>query len=113
MVHSCTVGNLAVAAAYAMLDKPDPLAAASRVVAGYNAEFPLDEKELAALFGLISLRLCLSACLAAHQQQQRPDDDYLAISQTPLRRSLPELLRIHPRFAEMVFRQACNREPCP
>src|SRR5207302_1534850 len=113
MIQSCTIGNLAVAAAYALLDKPDPLAAAALVVAGYHAEFPLNEQELPALFGLITLRLCLSACLAAHQQQQRPEDDYLAISQAPLRRALPGLLWTRPRFAEMVFRRACDLEPCP
>src|SRR5262249_5015171 len=77
------------------------------------AEFPLLEQELAALFGLICLRLCLSACMAAHQQEQRPDDEYLAISQAPLRRTLPGLARIHPRFAEAVFRHACGLPPCP
>lgn len=112
MVFSATVGNLAVAAAYVLLDKPDPLAAAAHVVEGYHAGFPLLDRELAALFGLICLRLCLSACMAAHQQQQRPDDEYLAISQAPLRRTLPRLLSIHPRFAEAVFRHACGLPPC-
>ena len=36
MVHSFTVGDLAVAIAYAILDKPDPLAAAAQVAAGYH-----------------------------------------------------------------------------
>jgi 4-aminobutyrate aminotransferase-like enzyme/Ser/Thr protein kinase RdoA (MazF antagonist) len=112
MVHSCTVANLAVAAAYVVLDKPAPLAAAAQVIAGYHAAFPLTEDELAALFGLICLRLALSACHAADQQQQRPGDEYLAISQVPLRRSLPALLRIHPRFAEAMFRHACGLAPC-
>src|SRR5262249_36805252 len=112
MVHSYTVANLAVAAAYVMLDKPDPLAAAAQVVEGYHAEFPLTETEISVLFGLMALRLCLSACHAADQQQQRPDDEYLAISQAPLRRTLPALLRIHPRFAEAVFRRACGLAPC-
>src|SRR5207249_2078705 len=61
---------------------------------------------------LICLRLCLSACHAADQQQQRPDDDYLAISQAPLRRTLPGLLKVHPRFAEARFRRACGLPPC-
>src|SRR5581483_3865494 len=87
--------------------------AAAHVVEGYHAEFPLTEPELAVLFGLMTLRLCLSACLAADQLQQRPDDPYLAISQEPLQRALPGLLRIHPRFAEAVFRRACGLTPCP
>jgi len=66
MVHSFTVGDLAVAIAYAILDKADPLAAAAHVAAGYHAEFPLSECEVAALFGLVSLRLDLSGCRASN-----------------------------------------------
>jgi 4-aminobutyrate aminotransferase-like enzyme/Ser/Thr protein kinase RdoA (MazF antagonist) len=111
MVHSFTVANLAVAAAYAALDKPDPLLAAAQVVAGYHAEFPLLPVEFASLFGMFCMRLALSASVAASQQQQRPDDQYLAVSQGPLRRTLPRLLAIHASFAEAVFRQACGLPP--
>jgi 4-aminobutyrate aminotransferase-like enzyme/Ser/Thr protein kinase RdoA (MazF antagonist) len=112
MVYSCTAGNLAVAAAYVLLDRPDPLAAAALVVEGYHTEFLLAEQEIAALFGLICLRLCLSACHAADQERQRPDDAYLTVSQEPVRRTLPRLLCIHPRFAEALFRRACGWAPC-
>lgn len=60
MVFSYTVANLAIAIAYAILDKADPLAAAAQIVAGYNAEHALTEAEIAALFGLVKLRLCVS-----------------------------------------------------
>ncbi|HMX27171.1 MAG TPA: aminotransferase class III-fold pyridoxal phosphate-dependent enzyme [Blastocatellia bacterium] len=108
MVVSYTVNELAVAIAYAVLDKADPLAVAAQIVAGYHAENPLTDVELSALFGLIRLRLCVSVCLAAHQQQQRPDDQYLAISQQPIRNTLPRLAKIHPRFAEASLRRACG-----
>lgn len=104
MVFSYTVGNLAIAIAYAILDKADPLAAAAQIVAGYNSEFALTKDEIAALFGLVKLRLCVSVCMAAVQQQQRPDDEYLTISQQPIRKTLPKLAAIHPRFAEAAFR---------
>ncbi len=113
MVYSYTVGDLAVTIAYAVLDKPDPLVAAAHVVSGYHVEYPLTEDEIAALFGLVCLRLCMSVCMAAHQQRQRPDDAYLTISQEPIRRTLPRLLQIHPRFAEAAFRHACDLEPVP
>ncbi len=97
--------------AYTILEKPNPLAVAAEIVKGYHAEFALDETEINALFGMIALRLCMSVCLAAHQQAQRPDDEYLAISQAPIRQTLPKLAEIHPRFAEAVFRHACGLEP--
>lgn len=113
MVYSVTVGNLAVAAAYALLGARDPLAAAADVVAGYHSARPLAEAELKALFGLIRLRLCTSVVMAALQKRQRPGDGYLAISQGPITRALPILARVHPRFAEATFRHACEKEPAP
>ena len=50
MVHSATVCDLAIAIAYAMLDKHDPIAAAAEVVAGYHQVRPLSEAETDALY---------------------------------------------------------------
>jgi len=108
MVYSFTVGDLAVAIAYAMLEKPDPLAAAAQIVEGYHAEYPITEAEIDALFGLVCLRLCMSVCLAAQQQPQRPDDDYLSISQRSIRNTLPKLMALDPRFAAEAFRDLCG-----
>jgi 4-aminobutyrate aminotransferase-like enzyme/Ser/Thr protein kinase RdoA (MazF antagonist) len=113
MVYSYLVGDLAIATAYAALDARDPLAAAADVVRGYHAERPLSEDELRALFGLIRLRLCTSVCLAAEQMRERPDDEYLAISQAAIMRTLPLLARTNPRFAEACFRHACGMPPAP
>ena len=111
IVYSYSVAEPAVAIAYAVLDQSDPLEVASAVVRGYHAAHPLTEDELSVLFGLVQLRLCVSASLAAHQQRQRPDDEYLAISQGPLRRTLPVLAAIHPDVAEDVLRDACGFAP--
>ena len=94
MVHSWTVADPAVALAYAMLDAADPLAVAEAVIHGYQSEHPLLQQERAAVFPLACLRLCMSACIAAWQQAQRSDDEYLAVSQRPIRRTLPTLATI-------------------
>jgi len=86
IVHAYAIADLAIAVAYAVLGKPDPLAAAVAVVRGYQEIRPLDEDEMGALFGLVLLRLCTSVCVAARQQRQRPDDPYLAVSQEPIAR---------------------------
>ena len=106
IVHSWTVADPAVAIAYAMLDAADPLAAAAAIVRGYQAEHPLRDDELAAVFPLACLRLCMSACIAAWQQAQRPDDEYLAVSQAPIRRTLPVLAAIPLDFAAETLRAA-------
>ena len=104
IVHSWTVADPAVAIAYAMLDAADPLAAAAAIARGYHAEHPLRDEELAAVFPLACLRLCVSACIAAWQQAQRPHDEYLAISQGPIRRTLPVLAAIPLGLAEETLR---------
>jgi Ser/Thr protein kinase RdoA (MazF antagonist) len=106
MVHSWTVADPAVAVAYAMLDAPNPLATAAAIVRGYQAAHPLRDDELAAVFPLACLRLCMSACIAAWQQRQRPDDAYLGVSQAPIRRTLPVLAAIPIRVAEETLRSA-------
>ena len=111
MLHSYRVAEPAVAIAYAVLDQAAPLAVAGAVVRGFHAAHPLTEDEVSVLFGLVQLRLCVSASLAAHQQRQRPDDEYLAISQGPLRRTLPALAAIHPDVAEDTLRDACGFSP--
>jgi 4-aminobutyrate aminotransferase-like enzyme len=89
------------------------LATAAYLVASYHAENPLNEEEIAAVFGLACMRLCLSVCLAAHQSKQRPDDEYLQISQKAIQATLPRLTQIHPRFAAAAFRHACGMVPVP
>jgi 4-aminobutyrate aminotransferase-like enzyme len=109
------VADLAVALAYAILDKPDPVEAAAHVVRGYHAANPLGEEEPVLLFDLVKLRLCLSVALAARQSRQRPGDDYLTISQAAIRRTLPRLIAMDPRFLEsaMLTRIAARRGPSP
>jgi len=111
MIHGYTVGDLAIAIAYAILDKPRPLETATEIVRGYHSSFQLKENEIVALFGLVTLRLCMSVCIAAEQQKSQPDNEYLGISQLPIRNTLPKLIAIHPRFAEATFREACGLSP--
>ncbi len=113
MLLSHTVNEVAIAMAYVALSADDPLAAAAAVLAGYYEVHPLTEPEIACLFGLMGMRLCTSVCLAARQQAERPDVDYLGISQAAIRLTLPQLAAVHPRFAHYVFRDACGLPPVP
>ncbi|MCB0180337.1 MAG: aminotransferase class III-fold pyridoxal phosphate-dependent enzyme [Anaerolineae bacterium] len=113
MLHTYTICELAIATAYVMLDKPDPLATAAAVVSGYHQALPLTEPELAVLYDLICLRLCMSVTISAHQQQREPDNDYLSISQKPAWALLERLLEVNPQLAHYIFRDACHLPPCP
>ena len=113
MARTCTVCDLAIAAAYAMMDKPDPLAAAVQIVAGYHAAFPLTEAEIEALFPLICIRLSISVTNSAYQRKVEPENEYLTISERPAWALLEKLAAINPRFAHYSFRQACGLPACP
>jgi|SRR6185503_10028575 len=92
MVYSWTVGNLAIAVAYVVLEKEDPCASAAHVIDGYLKEFRLEQEELDVLWKLVRLRLAMSVCLAAQQLRQRPENEYLRISQRAIAETLPKLL---------------------
>lgn len=113
MVHTFTIADPAVAMAYACLDKPDVPAALRAVAKGYHLARPFSDDELAVVFDLACLRLCLSVCVAADQQRQRPGDEYLTVSQAPIRRTLPRLAAIPPRLVEAHLRAGCGLDPVP
>ena len=92
MVYSYTVGELAIAIAYVVLDKPDPRAAADQVIEGYASEFRLFDEELEMLWPLVRLRLAMSVCIAASQLREQPENEYLRISQKSIEASLPRLI---------------------
>jgi len=113
MVFSYTCSDLAVACAYAMLDKPDPLAVAAQVTRGYHRSYPLTGPEIELLFDLICLRLCMSVAISAQQQSLEPDNRYLAVSEQPAWALLEQLAGTSPRFAHYVLRHACGMSPVP
>lgn len=91
MVYSYTAGDLAIAVAYVVLDKPHPRAAADEVIKGFTSEFALLDEELEAVWPLALLRLAVSACMAAYQQRQQPENEYLRISQRAITQNLPRI----------------------
>ncbi|MBE9544187.1 MAG: aminotransferase class III-fold pyridoxal phosphate-dependent enzyme, partial [Proteobacteria bacterium] len=113
MVYTRTVNEVAIACAYAMLGKTDPLVAAGYVVGGYHQTCPLTGQELAVLFDLICMRLCMSVCHSAHQSRQEPDNEYLCVSEKPAWDLLFKLVNIHPRLAQYGLRHACGLAPVP
>jgi 4-aminobutyrate aminotransferase-like enzyme len=96
-----------------VLGKPDPLAAAASLVAGYHRAHPLSEDEVAALFPLIGARLAVSVVNSALRKREQPDDPYLVVSEAPAWEALERLAVIHPRLAHYSLRHACGLPPLP
>jgi 4-aminobutyrate aminotransferase-like enzyme/Ser/Thr protein kinase RdoA (MazF antagonist) len=113
MHHGAIVSEVAIAAAYAILGKADPLAAASAVVRGFHRACPLEEGEIAALYTLIGMRLAVSVTNSAHRKKVKPEDAYVMVSEAPAWEALERWDKIHPRFAHYTFRDACGFEPMP
>ncbi len=112
-VHTWTVADLAIAIAYSILKRDDPLVVARLMATHYHTTRPLNEHEVAALFGLICMRLCTSVVMAAEQTKAQPDNDYLLVSQEPIRRTLPKLVVTPFDFAHATLREAVGLPAIP
>ncbi|MBL8161936.1 MAG: aminotransferase class III-fold pyridoxal phosphate-dependent enzyme [Anaerolineae bacterium] len=113
MTYAPTVAELAVALAYVMMGKDNPLDAAAAVIQGYHEQFALTEQEVSLLYVLVAARLCLSVCISWYQQRQEPDNQHLSISEVAAWDLLKRWRDIHPNFAHSVFRNACGWSPHP
>jgi Ser/Thr protein kinase RdoA (MazF antagonist) len=108
MVHSAVVCDLAIALAYVMLDKPDPISAARSVVTAYHRVFPLTPAEADALFTLAASRLCMSVCYAALNAREKGSDDYQQVTAAPAWKLLAHLASLPADFARAALRDACE-----
>ena len=77
------VCDLAIAAAYMVLDHPRPEAALSALVAGYHGVYPLTATETDLIWPLLRMRLAVSVVNSTLMAREKPDDPYVVISQRP------------------------------
>jgi 4-aminobutyrate aminotransferase-like enzyme/Ser/Thr protein kinase RdoA (MazF antagonist) len=94
MLSTAVIAELAIAAAYLMLDRDDPLAEASIVVRGYHSVRPLTVLERELLPDLIIARLVASVLMSARGRHRDPDNSYLQISERPVWRLLERMTMI-------------------
>jgi 4-aminobutyrate aminotransferase-like enzyme/Ser/Thr protein kinase RdoA (MazF antagonist) len=113
IVHTYTIGELAIATAYAIHGSDDPIGAAARIAAGYHKVYPLTEREVEVLFHLVCARLCATLLISAYQLKQDPANEYLEVSVKPAVEALEKLITINPGQACRVFRQACQMPEIP
>jgi 4-aminobutyrate aminotransferase-like enzyme/Ser/Thr protein kinase RdoA (MazF antagonist) len=113
IVWAPRVCGLAVACAYAMLGHAGPVRAILPLVSGYHEEQPLTPAELAPLYDLIRTRLAMSVLNAVDQLAETPDNEYLAISQQPIRELVDRLEHESAELAHLRFRDACGYRAVP
>ena len=112
-VYSQLINEVAIACAYAIMHKNDPLLAATQVVHGYHQINPLQEAELLHLYHLIGMRLVVSVTQSALAKASQPDNTYKTISEQPAWDLLTQWHNIHPRWALYNFRSVCDYTPHP
>jgi hydroxylysine kinase len=89
-LYTVRVAEPAIAGAYAMLRKDDPLTAMGWVVAGYHDVTPLTDDELEVAYPLAAARLCVQASTWAVRAQSNPT----AYGARRMRHTLPALNRV-------------------
>ena len=107
-VYSHIINEAAIAITYAILDKEDPLAVASEILSGYHSVMPLEEDEIRCLYYLIAGRLCASLCHSSYSRSVSPENEYLTVSEEPVRRMLHQWISVSPVKALDTFREVCG-----
>ncbi|AHD02596.1 aminotransferase class III-fold pyridoxal phosphate-dependent enzyme [Leisingera methylohalidivorans] len=101
------VCDLAIAAAYIVLDHSAPEAALAALVAGYHSVWPLTPAEVDLVWPLLRARLAVSVVNSTLMAAEDPDDPYVTISQAPAWRFLEgNSLHLGPLSARL--RAACG-----
>ncbi|WP_291728354.1 aminotransferase class III-fold pyridoxal phosphate-dependent enzyme [Leisingera sp. F5] len=99
--------DLAIAAAYIVLDHPAPEAALAALVAGYHEVYPLTPAEVNMVWPLLRARLAVSVVNSTMMAADNPDDPYVTISQAPAWRFL-EGNALHVGLLTARLRAACR-----
>ena len=99
--------DLAIAAAYIVLDHPTPETALAALVAGYHDAYPLAPAEVDMIWPLLRARLAVSVVNSTLMAVENPDDPYITISQAPAWRFL-EGEKIHGGLLTARLRAACG-----
>lgn len=102
------VAEPAIAGAYAMLRKEDPLTAMALVVGGYHGVAPLTDDELTVAYPLAAARLAVQALTWALRAQHSPTEYGTRRMQHTLP-ALHRIVRIDPHDASVRLRQVCGR----
>jgi Ser/Thr protein kinase RdoA (MazF antagonist) len=108
MCQTFLVCEPAIACAYIMLNKTNPIDNAKHLISGFHEIYPLENIEIDLIYYFIRMRLAMSVTISAHQKQIQPDNHYLVISEKPAWNLLEKLTNIDSNFVKQTFRSACS-----
>ena len=113
MCASPRICDLAIAAAYIVLDNSSPEAALVNLVSGYHQAYPLTVGEIDLIWPLLQMRLAVSVVNSTMMSVENPDDPYVVISQKPAWEFLESIESIdsktvNPELINARLRAACD-----
>ena len=106
-LYTVRVAEPAIAGAYAMLRKADPLRAMGLIISGYHAVTPLTDDELTAAYPLAAARLCVQALTWAVRGQTNPTE-YGAMRMRHTPPALRRILQVDRQSAAAHLREMCR-----
>jgi hydroxylysine kinase len=109
-LYTVRVAEPAIAGAYAMLRKDDPLTAMGFIIGGYCGVTPLTDDELAVAYPLAAARLCVQALTWAVRGQTDPTE-YGAMRMRHTLPALHRILQVDTRTAAAYLREISSRRP--
>ena len=112
-VHTLRIADLAILIAYAIMKKPDVLAAAAEVTRGFHQACPLLPEEIKILYTLVGLRLTTTVTVAALNRKESPDHAYHFISEAPAWKALEKWAALPENLMHYTLRGATGLPPCP
>ncbi len=107
MCYAPRICDLAVTAAYMVLDTDNVESTLAALVSGYHDAYPLGTDEIDMLWTLLRLRLVVSVVNSTIMAKENPDDPYVVISQNPAWDFL-ENNSVNPGLIKMRLRSACG-----
>ncbi|MFZ1700031.1 MAG: aminotransferase class III-fold pyridoxal phosphate-dependent enzyme [Pyrinomonadaceae bacterium] len=110
MCYTPLINELVIAVTYAVLGKDRPVEAMLPIIRGYHDILPLEETEIEVFYWLVATRLGISVCNSAKAKLDRPDSEYITISEKPAWELLRKWIRINPVWYEDELRKVCGFE---
>ena len=111
MTSTARVVDLAVTAAYQVVDSDDPLAPACDMIGAYHAVTPLDPVEFEILFDLIATRMVMTIVISSWRAIRYPGNrDYILRNNPAAWGRLQRIADIPRAQAKRQIQSACHSE---
>jgi hydroxylysine kinase len=111
LASTARVNDLAITAAYQVVDSDDPLAPACEVIAAYHAVTPLNAGEFEVLFDLMATRMVMTVVISSWRAARYPENrTYILRNHQPAWARLVRMAGLSPAAAMQQIKHACNSE---